>query len=187
MDLDDVDKKIVRELIRTPRISDNKISQRTKIPVMTVNRKRKRMEERNLLWYFTCFNKAGNDKDNTAKQLYIIKFRIGITKSSFLGALNQKILEENTKCHLQSCLGEKDGHLASILFLQAPTPAELTEVFNGIIIPGIKRRHGDNCIEEIITCKLTSHIRHHKNYLPIHNMKNGKIVDDWPDEFIVVE
>ena len=72
--LDEHEVKIIRELIRNPRISDNKISKRTKIPVMTVNRKRKRLEEQKLLRYYTSINKGEFGlKIFGAKALYIIQ------------------------------------------------------------------------------------------------------------------
>jgi len=184
-ELDKQERKIMRELIRNPRISDNKISQRTKIPVMTVNRKRKRLEKENLIHYFSYYNKAGDGKP-PARQMYIIKFKSGITKSDYLNALDKKFKEQNAKTHLMSFLGEKDGHFASIIILEAETPSELTEIFNGAIIPGIKKRHGEDCIDEIFTCKVNIPLRCYHNYLPSINMKEGKITDSWPDDYIFV-
>jgi len=51
--LDDKEVLIVKELIKNPRSSDNGISKITKIPVKTVNRKRKGLESRNLISYYT--------------------------------------------------------------------------------------------------------------------------------------
>ena len=50
--LDEQEQKIIKELIRDPRISDNQIGRNTKIPVKTVNRKRKNLEQRNIISYF---------------------------------------------------------------------------------------------------------------------------------------
>ena len=51
--LDNQEIKIVKALIRNPRISDNQIGLRTGVPIRTVNRKRKKMEEKGLLKYYT--------------------------------------------------------------------------------------------------------------------------------------
>ena len=51
--LDEKEQKIVKELIKNPRISDTQIAKNTNIPVMTINRKRKaylgQLEARSLL------------------------------------------------------------------------------------------------------------------------------------------
>ena len=52
--LDEQERRIVRELIKDPRISDNQIAKNTRVPVMTVNRKRKLLEEKGLLNYY-CY------------------------------------------------------------------------------------------------------------------------------------
>ena len=47
------ERRIIRNLIKNPRISDNKISKITGIPTITVNRKRKKLEAEGLLHYHT--------------------------------------------------------------------------------------------------------------------------------------
>ena len=56
--LDESERLIVRELIRNPRASDSEISKRTRVPVMTVNRKRKNLEKEKLLRYYTSLDKG---------------------------------------------------------------------------------------------------------------------------------
>src|SRR3989338_5980555 len=80
---------IIRELIRNARISDNQIGKNTKIPVMTVNRKRKKMEAEGLLRYYTSIDKGEFGlRTFDAKQLYIIKLKIGITQNEYLKAMD---------------------------------------------------------------------------------------------------
>ncbi|MBW3020937.1 Lrp/AsnC family transcriptional regulator, partial [Candidatus Woesearchaeota archaeon] len=91
--LDDAEVKIIRELIRNPRASDNKIAKRTNIPVMTVNRKRKNLEQQSFLRYFASIDKGEFGLDIFgAKQLYVIKFRIGITRKNYV-----EVMETNRK------------------------------------------------------------------------------------------
>ena len=188
-ELDENEEKITRELIRNPRISDNQIAKRTKIPVMTVNRKRKIMEKEGLLRYFTSLNSG--DKGTgmyKAKQLYIIKFRIGITSEKYLESLEYDSKFRGFKATYISLsyLGEKDGHLALVLILDGRSESKLVDEFNGKLIPYFKEKLGEDCIQEVITSNITHTIRRHHNYLPDFNMKYGKLKEDWLDEWIFV-
>jgi len=189
-ELDENEVKIVRELIRNPRISDNQIAKKTKIPVMTVNRKRKKLEKQNLLRYYTSLD-TGADGTGVfvAKQMYIIKFKIGITRNEYL----KKVEFSNELKHFSSSymslsyLGEKDGHLALILILDAKTESDLVDEFNGKMVPYLKKTLGEDAIREIISTRITNTIRRHHNYLPHINMENGIMKEDWPDELIFVD
>ena len=187
--LDEQEKKIVRELIRNPRISDNQISKRTKIPVMSVNRKRKRLEQANILKYFTSLDSGEKGTGiYNAKQLYIIKFKIGITSETYLESLEYSSKYRGFKATYESLsyLGEKDGHLALVLVMDGRSDAKLVDEFNGKLIPYFEDVLGRDCIEEVTTAKLTHIVRRHHNYLPRFNMTQGKIKDDWLDEWIFV-
>jgi len=50
-EFDEQERKIIYELIRNPRLSDNQVGKRTAIPIKTVNRKRKLLEEKGALQY----------------------------------------------------------------------------------------------------------------------------------------
>ena len=54
--LDNMEKQIVKLLIKNPRISDVKISELTEIPYRTVNRKRQKLENTGLINYYTELN-----------------------------------------------------------------------------------------------------------------------------------
>jgi DNA-binding Lrp family transcriptional regulator len=190
INLDQNEVKIVRELIRNPRISDNQIAKKTKIPVMTVNRKRKRLEKSGFLRYFAAIDTGEFGTGIfTTKQLYIIKFRIGITKEGYLEKLeyNRRMMGFLASYTSLSYLGEKDGKLVLIMILDAKTESELVEEFNGKMIPFIQEQLGKDSIEDVITTKITRTLRRHHNYLPRVNMENGIIKNDWPDEWIFVD
>jgi len=188
--LEENEKKIVRELIKNARISDNQIAKNTGIPVMTVNRKRKRLEEEKLLRYYTSIDKGEFGLDIFgAKQLYIIKLKAGITRKEYLEKLELnaqwKVFSSN---HISlSYIGEKDGHLAIILILDAKDEKDLVEEFNGKVVKSIKEKLGENCIKKIITVPLSKMIRVHHNYMPAFNMEKGTIKKDWPDELLFVD
>lgn len=189
-ELDESERKIVRELIKNPRISDNQIAKNTKVPVMSVNRKRKKLEKENLLRYFASFD-TGEFGTGTfkAKQIYIIKFKIGITREDYINNVeNDKRFQQfNASYTSLSYLGEKDGHLALVMILDAETDSVLVDEFSGKIIPHLKEKLGNDCIREIITTKISNTLRRHHNYLPDINMENGVIKKDWPDEWIFVD
>lgn len=188
--LDEQERKIVRELIRNPRISDNQLSKRTAIPVMTVNRKRKRLEDRKLLRYYVSIDKGEFGlRIFGARQLYIIKFRIGITRQGYMTKLESDSHWRmfNSRSISWTSLGEKDGHLSVVIILDAPTQEQLVEEFNGKIVPYLHNKFGDDAIEQITTVSLSHLVRVHHNYLPAINMKDGIIDDSWPDDLIFVD
>lgn len=187
--LDEAEVKIARELIRNPRASDNHISKQTRIPVMTVNRKRKNLEQEHFIRYYTSLDKGEFGLHIFgAKQLYIIKFKIGITRNKYL-----EIMETDAKWRTFNCqyislayLGEKDGHLALIIILDAKDEAHLVEEFNGNIVTFLNEKLGKDTIEEILTVPLSKLIRVHHNYMPYMNIEKGIIKDSWPDDMIFV-
>lgn len=189
-ELDKNEVKVVRELIKNPRISDNQIAKITKIPVMTVNRKRKLLEKDGLLGYYTSLETGefGTKKYN-AKQMYIIKFKIGTTREDYLNKIeyDKKFMGFYSSYISLSYLGEKDGHLALILILNAETDSKLVDEFNVKVIPHLKEKLGDDCIREIISVRISNALRRHHNYMPMINMENGIMKKDWPDEWIFVD
>ncbi|MBN2101327.1 MAG: Lrp/AsnC family transcriptional regulator [Candidatus Aenigmarchaeota archaeon] len=188
-ELDEKEVKIIRELIRDPRASDNQIAKRTNIPVMTVNRKRKKLEEEKLLRYYTSIDKGEFGlKVFGAKTLFVIKFKIGITRQTYYETLEKDPTWRMFNSHYISLayLGEKDGHLALIIILDAKTREDLVEEFNGKIVPFLEEKLGQKCIKDIITTNLDRMVRVHHNYMPAMNMENGKIKKEWPDSLIFV-
>lgn len=189
-ELDQNEVKIVRELIRNPKVSDNQIAKKTNVPVMTVNRKRKKLEKEGLLRYFTSFDTGEHGTGMfKAKQLYIIKFKVGITRQKYLESLeyDKKTREFNADYISLSYLGEKDGHLALMMVLDAETESKLMDEFSNRVIPYIREKLGEDVIKEVITTRITDTIRRHHNYLPAINMENGVMKKDWPDDWIFVD
>src|SRR3990167_7981787 len=87
-EIDWQERKIVIELVKNARISDNEISRRTRIPLKTVNRKRKKLEEEGLLYYFTHLDNSpsGTGMFNSRK-LYIMKLKKGVTRKQIIDSL----------------------------------------------------------------------------------------------------
>lgn len=182
--------KIVGELIKNPRISDNQIARNTKIPVMTVNRKRKALEEKDLLQYYASVKKHGDGIGIFGvRQLYIIKLQSGITRQRYI-----QDIEMNPSLKLFNCtfisstyLGEKDGHLAIIVILDAVDDTKLMDEFNEKIIGTLKQKFGEDAIREVTTTRITDTVRIHHNYLPKVNMHKGIMKKDWPTELVFVD
>ena len=186
---DNQEEKLLKELIKNPRISDNQISKNTKIPVTTVNRKRKLMEENGFINYYVDISDESPERgQRNARQLYIIKFKEGITRQKYLEEIKKSdnFRKVNPRHHADSYLGEMDGRFAIILILEAKSADELVEIFNGQIIPDIKKRHGQDCINDVITAKVTFPFRLHHNYIPIFNMEKGVIQKEWLNDWIFV-
>ncbi len=187
--LDTQEVSIVRELIRNPRASDNEISRKAGIPVMTVNRKRKKLEDERLLRYYVSIDKGEFGLHIfDAKELYVIKMKMGITRQQYMD-----IFEEDAKWRMlnsrfisQTYLGEKDGHLALVIILDAPTEDQLVEEFNGRIVPFINEKFGNDAIVSVETVSLDKLVRIHHNYLPAINMEHGRIKREWADSLVFV-
>ncbi len=186
--LDDAENLIVKQLIKNPRLSDNQIAKNTKLSVMTVNRKRKSLEAKGLLLYFTALNTSDEGTGIfNIRQLYIIKFKTGLTREQYLEGFTKNPNWRYSENIVNSFLGEKDGHLALILMMEAKTQAELVEIFNGKIILELQKAHGTDAVEDIITTRIDMPVRLFHNYLPLYNMKEGHITEDWPEDYIFAD
>ena len=181
---------LVRELIKNPRISDNQISKNTKVPVMTVNRKRKQLEDESILHYYCYVDTSRYGLGiMPARQLYVIKFKIGITKKEFIDKLmsEPEMKTFYTIHELESFVGEKDGQLVYCVIIEGNKNHEIVEIFNGKIVQMMFRIFGNDCINEVYTVRLTTQLRTLHNYLSLLNVEKGKIKHDYPDEYIFVD
>jgi DNA-binding Lrp family transcriptional regulator len=152
--LNETERKIVRELIKNPRVSDNQIAKKTRVPVMTVNRRRKNLEREGYLRYFTSLDTGEHGTGKyEAKQIYIVKFKIGITRKQFIGRTQgeKEFVAFSSHYISLSYLGEKDGHLAYMCILDAETESKLVDEFNEKLVPYFEKKFGRDCIEEITT------------------------------------
>lgn len=188
--LDEQETKIIKALIRNPRMSDNKIAKLTGIPVMTVNRKRKKLEESEIISYFADVKRDEEGIGRfTAHQLYILKFKPNLTIEKF-----SHILENDTelramaaRCVDSMYIGERDGYPTLICILETRTNKGLINFFNSKLVPALIRLLGEDSIIEIITSKINYKVRLLHNYVPSVNMEKGRIKKEWPDELIFVE
>lgn len=187
--LDEQEKQIVRHLIRDPRESDNAIGELADLNVRTVARKRQRMEEEGLLSYHTHLNLGGDGAGQfTARHLYILKFRIGITLSQVREDIRREPFVRSvfTEILFESHIAEIDGRIALLLFIDGTSDADIVETVQERLIPSLQRNHGADSIEEISTIRLLAPVRMLRNYLPFVNMEGGYLKKDWPDEAIYV-
>jgi len=188
--LDDKDKAILKKLTRDPTVSDNQIAKLTNIPVKTVNRRRKALEEGGLVSYHININmgKWGTGRF-LARHLYIIEFKLGFPQSRLVNEIKE---EPNVKTiftdHIyESHIAEVDGRTALIMLVEGKSDEEVNEAFNTKIIPSLQKNHGVDAITNVKTLRLADPIRIFHNYILMVNMSRGKIRDDWSDNAIFVE
>jgi hypothetical protein len=157
---------------------------------MSVNRKRKKLEEDKLLRYYVSIDKGEFGlKIFDAHMLYTLKFKAGITRRLYMDTLERDPQWRmfNSRFISMAALGEKDGQLALVIILDAPSESELVEEFNGKIVQYLREKFGQDCIEKIFTTTINKRLRVHHNYMPHTNMEQGHIKQDWPDELIFVD
>ena len=183
MEFDEQEQLIIKALIKDPRMSDNNIGKLTKVPIRTVSRKRKKLEQEDKINYYV----AVSHKDKI-RHLYMVKFRMGITKSKLMDEIRKepKIKSLFTEMIHQSIFAEMDGHIAILMWMEGISDTEISENFNGKILPAMLKNHGQDSIIGISTIRLSESIRFFHNYLPSINIKNGKLMHDWSLDSIYV-
>ncbi len=184
MELDEQEKLIIKALINDPRMSDNNIGKLTKVPIRTVSRKRKKLEEEGKISYYVSIN-----TQNKARHLYIVKFKMGVTKNRLKDEIKKepKIKTLFTELIYESHFAEMSGHTAILLIIEGSSDEEISESFNGKILPSMLKNHGQDSIIEITTIRLGENIRMFHNYLSFINIKHGKLSKDWLLESIYAE
>jgi DNA-binding Lrp family transcriptional regulator len=74
---DEQEQQIIRTLIRNPRCSDNRISTLTGVPVRTVSRKRARLEQEDILFYYAAVDMQAQGTGRFSTQhMLTIKFKL---------------------------------------------------------------------------------------------------------------
>lgn len=185
-DYDEQDKAIVKELITDPRLSDNKVSGLTGIPVKTVNRKRKRLEKAGILNYYVHVENGpqGTGKFGSKAQ-FIIVLRQGITRKSFFENLHRVGFSYLDIKHIRNAyVGEHEGRLSLLLLLESRVQSDLLEVFNSEIVPKLQSMLGHDCIYETRVHYIHSDLINLHNYISGYNIREGKITKDWPKDKI---
>jgi DNA-binding Lrp family transcriptional regulator len=188
--LDDKDKSILKKLTRDPTMSDNQIAKLTKIPVKTVNRRRKLLEENGIVSYHANINMGKNGTGRfLARHLYIIEFKLGFAQSRLINEIKE---EPNVRTiftdHIyESHIAEVDGRTSLIMLVEGKGDEEVNEAFNTKIIPSLQKNHGVDAIANVRTIRLADPIRIFHNYIFMVNMSKGKIRDSWSENAIFVE
>lgn len=188
--LDDQERRIVRALIRNPRYSDNRVSALTGVPVRTVSRKRTRLEQENILSYYAAVDMQAEGTGRFSTQhMLTIKFKLGITRSQIVQEIRSEpnVTDVYSELIRDSYIAEMDGHIALVMVVEGESDSDVVENVQGKIIPSLQKNHGEDSIYELKTIRLLDPIRRLHNYLPMVNMKEGFVVEDWPDDAIFVE
>ena len=188
-DLDEQEKKILNELVRNPRISDNQIGAHTGIPVKTVNRKRKIMEKEGIIYYMAHIDHGENGTGFYLSQhIYVIKLRFGITAAlineKFPYLMNSHVMNKHV---VFSGFGEIDGNIALIIMLESYRSQDIIEIFNAEIVSSINNFLGRDAIVEVKSIPLRRNVKLLHNYMPYINMENGIIKKNWSNEHIFIK
>ncbi len=188
-EIDQQERFIIRELVKNPRVSDNQISKETKVPVKTVNRKRKILEKSGIISYYTSIDNTSEGTGRFgARQQYIITFKYGVTRSSIFEALKNSIPSKTEMKHVSECsIGDKDGHAIVAMTIESRVESDIIEVFNAEILPKLKRLLGEDSVVKTDVLTFNAHLTMMHNYMPFINMRNGKIKEEWSDELIFVD
>lgn len=191
LNIDDKDKAVLREIVRDPSVSDNFIAKRTKIPVKTVNRRRRKMQERGILFYFSGVN--NDTKSGTgafgARQFVTLYFNYGVSRQQVLDILSRhEVVADNIlKKHiLIDWIGEKDARVTYNVLLESRVDSDIVEIINVDIIPKLQEALGKDCIANIDVVPHLTLLRIMHNYIPFYNMHNGKLRKDISDDEIFV-
>ena len=139
MEFDEQEKLIIKALIRDPRISDNNIGKLTKVPIRTVSRKRKKLEQRNKISYYVSINPK-----STARNLNLINFSMGVTKKKLMDDFKKEPRMRTlfTDMIYESHYAEMGGHTTIIMVVEGSSDDEISENFNGKILPLMLKNHG---------------------------------------------
>jgi len=182
MEFDEQERLIIAALIKDPRMSDNKIGKITKVPIRTVSRKRRKLEQNGKINYYVSVPKS------KARHLYLIKFKIGVTKQKLMNEIKKepKVKSLFTEMIYESHFAEINGHTVILMVVEGESDNVISENFNGKILPLMLKNHGQDSIVDINTIRLSDRIRIFHNYLPSINMKNGKLRTDWLLESIYI-
>jgi DNA-binding Lrp family transcriptional regulator len=186
---DDQERAILKALVRDPRQSDNYISKITGVPTPTVRRKRKRLEEERLLSYYASIDMQETGTGTfSARHLYIIKFRIGVTLKQIVDEIKSEpnVRSVFTDLIYESHIAEMDGRVALVMIIEGKNAADIIENVQGKIVPSLRKNHGPESIEEISTLRMLSPIRVFHNYVPMVNMHHGVLRGDWTNDAIFV-
>lgn len=187
--LDEQERMIVRALIRDPRLSDNQIGRLTGVPTPSVRRKRLKLEESGLLRYFCALDQQESGTGTFgARHLYVIKFRIGITVKQIAEEIKSEpnIRTIFTDLIYESHIAEIEGRVALVMIIEGKNDSDIVENVQGKIVPSLQKNHGPTSIEEISTIRLLEPIRVFHNYVPLVNMHNGVLREDWPQDAVFI-
>ena len=138
-ELDPQELKIAKALIRSPRISDNRLGEENDLPIRSVSRKRARMERDGLLRYFAEVDMSVEGTGHfQCRHLYIIKFRIGVTERQIHEEVRTEpnVVTVFTRTIYESHIAEIDGQVALVMVVEGASETDIVD-----------RMHGDHGFE----------------------------------------
>lgn len=166
--LSEKEHSILKEIIKNPRISDQKISQKTKIPVKTVNRKRKSLEEKKLLHYIAYINNFPNGTSTFHSQcMYRMFFSLGTSLESVKKIILSSNFRDNytiLKHIIFDFLGEQNGQAVYNAILVSRVDSDMVEILNAEIVPFFEFYLGKGIITRVEELTIRSFNKFFHNY-----------------------
>ena len=156
-----------------------------------MSRKRARLERSGTIKYYTGLDLQADSSSSslTTQHMVIIKFKLGITRSQIVQEIRSEpnVADVYSELIRDSYIAEMDGHIALVMVVEGESDSDVAENVQGKIIPSLQKNHGEDSIQELRTIRLLDPIRRLHNYLPMVNMNEGFINEEWPDDAIFVE
>ncbi|MGJ3241722.1 MAG: winged helix-turn-helix domain-containing protein [Opitutales bacterium] len=184
--LEEQERAICRELIRCPRCTDKHLSDATGIPLRTVGRKRKRLEEAGILKFF-CEVELGAQGTGQypSRHLYILHFRVGVSLEEIRGRFIEEASRHDSNGTVyETALAEIDGRLAMLIYIDGHTEKEIVRRMHDNVIPSFIRNHGEGVIDYVSNMRVLESTRRLRNYVPSVNMNGNGICSGWPVEYL---
>ncbi len=188
--MDEKEAAIAKALIRNPRQSDSEIARKSGIPVNTVNRKRKELEEEGIISYIAQVNQGptGTGRFNV-RHLYSLKLRLGLTPEEFTTKWDENKIDVQpyTEMVRMSFLGEIEGHLSAVYLFEGRDDDEIVRFFNYRLVPDLEKCLGKEVIQEVTTMRVSDFVQYLHNYFTNVNIEGGVIRKDWDEDRIYTE
>jgi DNA-binding Lrp family transcriptional regulator len=189
--MDETGAKILREIVRNPKISNMNIARNTGLTLNSVTLKRTKMEHDGLIQYFARVNQhEDGTKRFLSKHLYTVRLKLGHSANELFDRMLQSGVNHKPSYieHISdSYLAEVEGHASIIMVLEGRDDEEIAQFFNSSVLADLTSQGGADIVHDVKTLRVTHRIRIFHNYLPHENMQEGKIKKEWEDDLIFVD
>ena len=163
--MDEKDKAILGELIKTPKITNASISTKIAVPEKTVARRRKEIEVK----YIDTIQKLKQEMQHqyfNRSAIYTIIFNNHITRKDVqMAFLNGSLFSKVRSKHITfAFISDSVDKVKLSLFLESYLHEDIIEIVNADILPVIRKLFGDGAIHSILKSDNFRPLILHTNY-----------------------